>query len=1525
MHTNEDHRTQSPIGATVDRGHPSPFLEELQFAEEGDALAVVADRVWRESPLGDLQDIQRLDEELTAESYDETDEIEAIEGEWGEAEEEELSDAFVSSEVGDLETDEEDLVCEGEIFDAEAWTGSDEQIAFRDRVLNAHIARSRKRRGAPKRDLSRDELDFIPGTDIQTGRETAQAAGRLLAAANADLEKAWQAGHVDALRTIRLTVSSGYRSAQRQRELWLGYFGDYYNSTRAAREKLADGPHLDQAVEYMLKPLKSGGFGLGGRIAAPGYSNHQNGIAIDFLQERKEGDRIRNKSGEKDRDRWRNSWFHGWLRKHAATFGFQPIPTEEWHWEYRGGAAAAAPGVHDVAGHGATRPASELVRFAQRVLNATEGERLAEDGDLGRLTRGALERFRAKYGLGAGDVLDAKTELALAQRALEELAQASMFAQAGRRDARTDAALTAFKTARGLGFDPTLDAATRRALTDALARAAIRPRAAGETLRAGPPATSARSVSNYLGGKLWTFTAKTLPTRVAVFCPRAALAQSEVEVLFYAHGLLGGCPRPRSIPDGLVTDAPFRLGRIVDASKRAIVLVVPYLDWANPGGARAFGKGRDRWHALAKPESLNRLVAEVLAELGRVQGAAAPSLRRLIIVGHSRAYDFLEPLAYSHADAQMRQGALARLSQVWAFDTTYAGVVARWLKWLDSNPSLRVSLFYVPGSKTGTIGDKFYRERGPRLAVTHATEGHCAMPARRLPALLEPKGRLDQETDDLLLPDGLARDLENEALPDSADDASDAEDAYDDGIDEAFQGSADIDGESLQAIGEEDFSTEEHWSAETFEAESDRDHFHDESDETEESFEGGPVHESEPFGLSDESAREEDRFLDEPEFGETGAESGSSEDANGDEAEFEFEDEESAEGFVEEEASGKSPLPVPPENPIPFADVPPAGSYWPVRSSRKVVRTVSYMYQAPSGIVGKAGRLFLAGRTGTRNGRKAARWHVGIDLFANIGDVVVACEAGRIVEFGFFYKAKSGQRTYRLLVEHDHSGIVANYGEVTSDSLAKSGLRIGVRVAAGQPIGFVSDTSMLHFETYTRGARTTHRWWKENKVPPPELLNPTRYLLFLWEHGLPVSGQAGAQPGGAGAKPASGAAESSADSVRFAQRVLNATEGERLADDGHLGKLTGGALERFRSRYGLGSGGVLDGATELALAQRALEEIAQQSMFPRFGVLDAATEQALSEFKGQRGLGFLPALDAATRAAITDALARRAVSSTPRALATPAGTGAASGLPKLGEGTVPPSETAAYRKFRLTTYHVVDQNDFPTGPVRVPIFDDQGRRLAEGSPAFFAHLSLEGTARLTDGRLINVTGKTVRVSHDDYDEVLAYHTQAYAKRDSERRAEGKAPTSTRYSGVIVENGRVMRAFAFHEVPASRRGVGYGVQRGIPLVPFRTLAADIGIVKYANAEPKWKGKGGLVPPGTHVYIKEYDGLRLPDDGTHDGWFIVNDTGGGIFGVHLDVFVGSRALRRRVKLPDFGQVWFDGIEHRIPPGYTYGLKA
>ena len=482
---------------------------------------------------------------------------------------------------------------EAEASDAGPWTGSAVQRAFREQVLNAHLARSRRRRGAPQPDLDNSQLKIVHGTRVPMRSDAAEAASRLMEAANIDLAKARTAGDPDALQTVRISAVSGYRASGHQRGLWLDYFIGYYNKTQKVRGAIVDGPHSARAMSYMLD-----GYKIPNRIAAPGYSNHQGGIAIDFHQARTKGHEISN--AYEGQTRWRSTWFFDWLKTNAAHFGFTPYTKEAWHWEYK----------------------PSLARESE--------------------------------------------------------------------------------------------------------------------------AESGQPVREFAGGLLQTFKTTSLQDQVmvSVFCPRAARSQGPVDVVVYAHGLISPCPpAPRKIPESFVTDAPFRLGTIVDASNRRMVLVVPYFEW----------KPRQN-HRLGNPENLNRLVAEALAAVGTMQGGPTPSLANLILAGHSRAYGFLEPLAKSYANPAMLQGALAKLNQVWALDTTYGCTVPAWLAWLQSKPNLRVSVFFrntwqrtstgdlVPTGTTG-CGRLFYANRtkvGGRLQVVPVDprETHCSMPVRRLPVLL---------------------------------------------------------------------------------------------------------------------------------------------------------------------------------------------------------------------------------------------------------------------------------------------------------------------------------------------------------------------------------------------------------------------------------------------------------------------------------------------------------------------------------------------------------------------------------------------------------------------------------------------------------------------------------------------------------------------------------------------------------------------------------------------------------------------
>jgi D-alanyl-D-alanine dipeptidase len=38
---------------------------------------------------------------------------------------------------------------------------------------------------------------------------------------------------------------------------------------------------------------------------------------------------------KKQNKAWESTWLRKWLLKNAARSGFQPIPTEAWHWEYK--------------------------------------------------------------------------------------------------------------------------------------------------------------------------------------------------------------------------------------------------------------------------------------------------------------------------------------------------------------------------------------------------------------------------------------------------------------------------------------------------------------------------------------------------------------------------------------------------------------------------------------------------------------------------------------------------------------------------------------------------------------------------------------------------------------------------------------------------------------------------------------------------------------------------------------------------------------------------------------------------------------------------------------------------------------------------------------------------------------------------------------------------------------------------------------------------------------------------------------
>lgn len=251
-----------------------------------------------------------------------------------------------------------------------------------------------------------------------------------------------------------------------------------------------------------------------------------------------------------------------------------------------------------------------------------------------------------------------------------------------------------------------------------------------------------------------TFTARTLPVKTTVLVTQAARQAARVEVLFFAHGLDVCGPVLKNRPTTFVTERPFKVGDMVEASGRPIVLVVPFLDWEHLGPNKmAFG---NKWHKVAKPENLNGLVAEALEQAAALTGAAtAPAVQRLIVAGHSRAFGVFDALARAHADPEMANGALGRLSHVWALDSTYTSPIDDWKAWLRSREDFTVTVVYRHGKyrprnsetllplTTGVHGSRFQAlaaKSGGRLSVVPVPSGkvgHCAIPGAYLPDLIQ--------------------------------------------------------------------------------------------------------------------------------------------------------------------------------------------------------------------------------------------------------------------------------------------------------------------------------------------------------------------------------------------------------------------------------------------------------------------------------------------------------------------------------------------------------------------------------------------------------------------------------------------------------------------------------------------------------------------------------------------------------------------------------------------------------------------
>ncbi|MES2963572.1 MAG: 3D domain-containing protein [Bdellovibrionota bacterium] len=160
---------------------------------------------------------------------------------------------------------------------------------------------------------------------------------------------------------------------------------------------------------------------------------------------------------------------------------------------------------------------------------------------------------------------------------------------------------------------------------------------------------------------------------------------------------------------------------------------------------------------------------------------------------------------------------------------------------------------------------------------------------------------------------------------------------------------------------------------------------------------------------------------------------------------------------------------------------------------------------------------------------------------------------------------------------------------------------------------------------------------------------------------------------------------------------------------------------------------------------------------------------------------------------------------------------------------LPPVDTSKMQSLGLLgpSFYWVALETNDGEPKDQDVLDMDGNLLVKVGKKFFRGLTLEGTGRLLDGRLINWNGKYPRPNG----------TWEYRYR-----------------------------WVGPEAP-----YGYGFE-GRPLIPFRTLAVD----------------PTVVPLDSTLYIPAARGAVLPDGKIHDGYFKALDIGSAIQNRRIDVF-------------------------------------
>jgi hypothetical protein len=280
-----------------------------------------------------------------------------------------------------------------------------------------------------------------------------------------------------------------------------------------------------------------------------------------------------------------------------------------------------------------------------------------------------------------------------------------------------------------------------------------------------PPVPGARPV---VGKWLIPFVSRAIPhyrdangklqsTACAVCVSDTAWRQTAIDLIVFFHGDQIDAPgnpcKHDFDPEKVIRN--FRLDAQVNNVGRKVAIAVPVIHWTrgDSGFARTAGAS-DRFPGKWSGDNLNRFIEEVRDEIGQ-QSGVKPTIVRLIIAGHSHAYAVLSPLAaeFSRGAAATTAGALSKLSEVWALDSTYgSGSVSALDGWARALPRGRIIAVLNRDRSAGCSPNgnfkpvecwsEYFRSRRPppNLKMCKVGETHCVIPTRYIGQLMSATG-----------------------------------------------------------------------------------------------------------------------------------------------------------------------------------------------------------------------------------------------------------------------------------------------------------------------------------------------------------------------------------------------------------------------------------------------------------------------------------------------------------------------------------------------------------------------------------------------------------------------------------------------------------------------------------------------------------------------------------------------------------------------------------------------------------------